>query len=278
MRNKLVTALLAVLMLLFFVPSKALADTEDSTLAYYVSDVAGILSDAQRQDLENKARQISSNYGCGVYIVTLEDYKEYDSKSDVFSFAQDFYRSYKLGIGDSKSGILLLLSMADRDYSLVTYGSNAHYAFTDYGQQVIASEFLDDFRENDWYDGFSDYLSRCNDLLARASRGEPLDVVYDDHSRMNSGVSLAMIIGIPLLISFFACETMKRQMKPVSRRAGADEYIVPGGINLSLKRDVFLNRSVTRTVIRHEDRGSSGGSMGGTTVNSAGFSGHSGKF
>ena len=95
---------------------------------------------------------------------------------------------------------------------------------------------------------------------------------------MNSGLSLAVIIGVPLLISFFACEMMKRQMKPVSRQTGADEYIVPGGINLSLKRDVFLNRSVTRTLIRHEDRGSPGGSMGGTTVNSAGFSGHSGKF
>ena len=278
MRNKLVTAILTVLTLLLLVPSKVLADTGDSGLPFYVSDVAEILSDGQRQDLESTAEKISSQYGCGVYIVTLDDYREYDSKSDMFSFAQDFYRSYQLGIGDSKSGILLLLSMADRDYSLVTYGSKAHYAFTDYGQRVIASEFLDDFRENEWYEGFSDYLSCCGDLLDRADRGEPLDVVYNEHSRMNSGLSLGVIIGVPLLISFFACEMMKRQMKPVSRQTGADEYIVPGGINLSLKRDVFLNRSVTRTLIRHEDRGSPGGSMGGTTVNSAGFSGHSGKF
>ena len=256
MRNKLVTAILTVLMLLLLVPSNALADTGDSGLPFYVSDVAEILSDGQRQDLESTAEKISSQYGCGVYIVTLDDYREYDSKS----------------------GILLLLSMADRDYSLVTYGSKAHYAFTDYGQRVIASEFLDDFRENEWYEGFSDYLSCCGDLLDRADRGEPLDVVYNEHSRMNSGLSLAVIIVVPLLISFFACEMMKRQMKPVSRQTGADEYIVPGGINLSLKRDVFLNRSVTRTLIRHEDRGSPGGSMGGTTVNSAGFSGHSGKF
>ena len=212
-RNKLVTAILTVLMLLLVVPSKALAATGDSGLPYYVSDVAEILSDGQRQDLESTAEKISSQYGCGVYIVTLDDYREYDSKSDMFSFAQDFYRSYQLGIGDSKSGILLLLSMADRDYSLVTYGSKAHYAFTDYGQRVIASEFLDDFRENEWYEGFSDYLSCCGDLLNRADRGEPLDVVYNEHSRMNSGLSLAVIIGVPLLISFFACEMMKRQTK-----------------------------------------------------------------
>ena len=193
MRNKLVTAILTVLMLLLVVPSSALADTGDSGLPFYVSDVAEILSDGQRQDLESTAEKISSQYGCGVYIVTLDDYREYDSSAQLLvaasAFAQDFYRSYQLGIGDSKSGILLLLSMADRDYSLVTYGSKAHYAFTDYGQRVIASEFLDDFRENEWYEGFSDYLSCCGDLLDRADRGEPLDVVYNEHSRMNSGFS-----------------------------------------------------------------------------------------
>ena len=278
MRKKLLTAFLALLIFLLVIPSLASADTEGSSLRYYVSDVAGILTDEQRQDLENTAAQISSKYGCGIYIVTLEDYREYDDSSDIFSFSQDFYRSYRMGLGDSKSGVLLLLSMADRDYSLVTYGGNAHYAFTDYGQQVLASEFLDDFRKNDWYGGFSDYLNCCNELLARADRGEPLDVVYEDHSRMSTGASLAIVIGVPLLVSFLACEAMKRQMKPVARQSGADEYIVPGGIDLSLKRDVFLNRSVTRTVIRHENRAPASGGMGGTTVNSAGFSGHSGKF
>ena len=50
MRNKLVTAILTVLMLLLLVPSNALADTGDSGLPFYVSDVAEILSYGQRQD------------------------------------------------------------------------------------------------------------------------------------------------------------------------------------------------------------------------------------
>ena len=62
MRNKLVTAILTVLMLLLLVPSNALADTGDSGLPFYVSDVAEILSDGQRQDLESTAEKISSQY------------------------------------------------------------------------------------------------------------------------------------------------------------------------------------------------------------------------
>ena len=278
MKKKILALFLTLMILTLVFSVHASAEAPGATLPYYVSDVAGILTEQQRTLLESQAQKISAKYDCGIYIVTLDDYREYDADSDVFSFAQDFYRSYQLGIGESKTGVLLLLSMADRDYSLVTYGGNAHYAFTDYGQQVLASEFLDDFRSNDWYGGFSDYLNCCDELLDRAAHGEPLDVSYDNSSHMSSGASLAIIIGVPLLVSFIACEAMKRKMKPVSRQAGADEYIVPGGIDLSLKRDVFVNRSVTRTAIHHENRDSSGGGMGGTTVNSAGFSGHSGKF
>ena len=42
MRNKLVTAILTVLMLLLVVPSKALAATGDSGLPYYVKKYHGI--------------------------------------------------------------------------------------------------------------------------------------------------------------------------------------------------------------------------------------------
>ena len=56
--------------------------------------------------------------------------------------------------------------MAERDYSLIAYGSDAHYAFTDYGKTVLENGFLDDFRRDDWNSGFSDYISGCEQLLS----------------------------------------------------------------------------------------------------------------
>ena len=277
MRKHLLPLLTAGLLLLSLLSISAFAQSgENEGINFYVSDVAGLMKADEWQELENKARQISEQYGCGTYIVVLDDYKTYGNYSSFWNFSETFYTVYNLGMGAEKNGILLLLSMKERDYSLIAYGSDAHYAFTDYGKNVLEKSFLDDFRQNRWYAGFRDYLNGCEDLLNRASRGEPLDVSYDSRGGIPDSVSTAVVVLVPLLSAFGVCEGLKRQMKPVSRKSRADEYIVPGGINFDVQRDIFVNRTVTRTVIRSESRNDSLG--GGTTVNSHGFSGHSGKF
>lgn len=271
--------LLVPLVLAPVMSATAAAEKQQSeTLPYYVSDVAGLLTSSQWQDLESAAEQISEQYQCGVYLVTIKDYREFGSYQSYWNFSQDFYTRYKLGLGEQRNGILLIMSMEERDYSLLAYGSDAHYAFTDYGKEVLENRFLDNFRNNDWYGGFKDYVNGCGELLKRAAAGEPLDVHHESSEGLNSGINTAIVVGVPLVTAFGVCEGMKRQMKPVRQQERADEYIVPGGINLSLKRDVFVNRTVTRTRIHSEPRVSGGGGGGGTTINSQGFSGHSGKF
>jgi hypothetical protein len=67
-------------------------------------------------------------------------------------------------------------------------------------------------------------------------------------------------------------------MKSARIATTADRYVVPGSAHLHIRDDRFLNRTQTVQVISH-DRGSSGGGhAGGTSVNSGGFSHHSGKF
>lgn len=273
-------ALLLILAVLLLGTIPAFAETGQSgqnRLPYDISDTAGLMTSEQWQKLETAAEQISERYQCGVYIVTLDDYKSYGSYSSIRSFSEDFYTHYQMGMGERRNGILLVLSMADRDYSLIAYGSDAHYAFTDYGKQVLADSFLDNFGRNDWYGGFSDYVEGCSELLARAASGQPLDVSYESRDGITEEVGTAVVIGVPLLVGVGACEGMRRRMKPVARQSRADEYIVPGGIHLDIKKDVFLTRTVSRTPIRTENRDSHYGG-GGTTVNSGGFSGQSGKF
>ena len=277
MRKAHLICFATVLAFLLLLTGMCFAENQES-LPYYVSDTAGLMTSEEWRKLESTAENISEQYGCGVYIVTLQDYRDYGSYNNFWDFSEAFYTRYNMGLGEARNGILLIMSMAERDYSLLAYGRDAHYAFTDYGKNVLENRFLDNFMRSDWAGGFADYLNGCEELLGRAAAGDPLDVSYEETSGLPDEVSTGIIIGLPLLVGFGACEGMRRNMKPVKPRSRADEYIVPGGINLSLKRDVFVNRTVTRTVIRTENRDSGFHGGGGTTVNSHGFSGHSGKF
>lgn len=57
---------------------------EQQSLPYYVSDTAGLMNMDQWQQLESEAKRISEKYQCGVYIVTLDDFRNYRSGSEDF--------------------------------------------------------------------------------------------------------------------------------------------------------------------------------------------------
>ena len=53
-----------------------------------------------------------------------------------------------MGEGPNRDGIMLLLSMDDRDWAMFCYGSHCEYAFNSYGQQklekVTANAYISD--------------------------------------------------------------------------------------------------------------------------------------
>ena len=180
----------------------------------------------------------------------------------------NLYERWELGYGPEKNGLLLMLSMAERDYALVTYGSVTHRAFTDYGQDYLSDQFLDNFRNGDWAGGFRDYLDTSAWLLEQAKNGTPYDV-----NTAPRGFN-PLIIVIPLVLALAVCLVLTAQMKTAKRKTEAGDYMVQGGAKMRVVQDIFTHRTVTRQVIQSENKG--GG--GGTTINARGFSGKSGKF
>ena len=232
----------------------------------FVYDDAMLLTTTKAAELENMAAQTAARYGCGIYIVTMYDYTPYGST--VRSAAENFFLTHDLGLGGDDNGVLLLLSMAERDYALIAHGDIGNTAFTDYGKDVLSEAFLDDFRYDDWAGGFYDYLSMSEELLYAASAGEPLDV----QSESDVGMSLVMILLIPAIIAGVACGIMAATMKSARQKTNANDY--RRQMQLHDRRDRFI----TRTVVRQKIESSSSSSSGGTRVNAGGFSGKSGKF
>ena len=137
MKKKFLTLLLALMMALALtVPAWAEQQPGDA----FVYDMAGLLSEEDDAYLEALASQISWEHNCAVYIVTMEDYQEYDS--DIHYAVVSFYDSNSLGIGENREGILLMLSMYDRSYSL--------YVRDGYAQSMIGSYASSSWRTASW--------------------------------------------------------------------------------------------------------------------------------
>lgn len=296
MKKRLLSLLLIALLLVLLLPAAFAADNVASESAEdfpYVLDKAGLLRDSVREALEETARSYSEAHHCKLYIVTVQDHTEFDY--DVYEAAKGIFLHYDLGCGETREGILLLLSMAERDYALIGHGVQGEAVCGYESSWIIEDAFLDNFRNDDWRGGFADYLDACDRQLTKLEDGEDItegaDIIVGDdgleyHSYNQPGaqeknwlVRGLTTIFAPLIAAFGTCATFKAQMRPPKEARHADAYLVPRSMDLRVKQDLFINRTETRTLIESDSgsRGSSGG--GGSSFHSGGgFSGRSGKF
>lgn len=227
----------------------------------YVTDYANLLEESEIQSLERMAQTIAREYDVGVYIITVEDYREYDP-AGVYEAAYGIYHDKSLGEGNDRDGILLLLSMAGRDYALFCYGKQATYAFSDYALQKLEESFLDELGNNDWAGGCASYIRTCARYLEKAAAGDPVG------QSPIPGILISW--GIALAIAGIVCGVMVGRMKSVRKQTSAANYA--GNLNLTEQYDHFTHRTETR---RRIERSSSGGSH---SESGGGGHGTSGKF
>ena len=204
-----------------------------------VYDVSGLLTYEQWQELEYRAQAISQSCRCGVYFAIVDDYTDYGDGS-VYETTYQLYHNSGLGYGLGRDGIIVLLSMEER--------------------------FLGNFGDNDWYGGISNYLSGCEEFLAKAEADDPVRPSYWPR--------IAMMTALSCLAAGFVCYILLRGMKTVRPGAKADAYVAAGGLQLTEQRDQFIHTTVTRTALQKQ--GSGGGST--RSESGGGGSGRSGKF
>lgn len=262
MKKKLFLPVL-ILLLCFLVPVP-LAAADEVPLVY---DEAFLLSDNEYYELNNRAEEISNRYACEIRVVVLEDM----AGSNAYEVARNIYEDYDFGYGADKSGLLLMLSMAARDYALVAYGYG-NTAFTDYGKDVLMdTHVLPLLADNEYYKAFSAYLDTADEYLKMAREGTPFDEATDpEKGKKSFWIRLAVTLLLPLLVAGAVCGFLVQKMKSAVTQRQADEYIAPGGFALAVQQDYYLFRTQTRTRIEKPS--------GGTSVDSRGFSGKSGKF
>ncbi len=251
--KKILLTFLTALLLLSVLSCCALAADEEAS---YVTDISGLLTYEEWEELESMAQDISSRNDCGVYIVIVDDYNDYgsgdayDAASQIFSHPDNGF-----GVGADRNGILMLLSMNEHDWAMYVHGKTAKYAFDDYGLSMLEDSFLPEFGDYDWYGGFSGYLSTCDDYLTQAASGNPV--------RESPVESILIVVGVSCLIALLVCLVLKGKMKSVRRKVEAQAYITAGGLCLTDSYDQFTHTTETRRRIeRNTSKSESSGRSG----------------
>lgn len=264
-RKIFVLSLLLVLLAALLVP--AAAETLDN-----VTDVAGLLTADQQNALERRAEEISQTYELGVYVIAVDDFTRYSTKQ------VELFDHYGLGLGEDRAAAVFFISMETREFVFDFNGERAQYAFTEKGRELMEDRVLPYLRDNDWYGAFNEFLDVCQEDLEAAQAGTP--VGYGESSRNDSqeggfsilffvpGVLAAAVTGVVLVAP----------MRSAGKKGQADDYAVPGSMQLTRQSDHFLRRTVTRTPRPKQNSSSSSGGSVSHSHSSGSHSGRSGKF
>lgn len=298
MIKKLSLLIAAVLLLSCLLSVSAYAIAEEDAQLVHITDMYNLLSDSEKSDLETRAASVSTGYQCSVYVVIVDDFTKYASSNDVYVAGTQIYDNYVLGYGEYHDGVLLLLSMNERDFSLVAGGKKGNEYFNNAGMTRLEDAFLDNFRNNDWYGGFCDYISACEKILQ--SEPESSSYVnpgvtahnydssgnydYSDVTPQQEKNGISAFEGIvSAVVSFITglgtCSVMKKKMKTANLNTTAEKYVDTSSARFTNRSESFIRRTEQRQIIPQNQPSSGGGmsrpSGGGHSI---GHSGHSGKF
>ena len=236
-----------------------------------VVDRAEIIPDEDEKKLLEKCDEISEKHKFEVVIATVNSLGTRTSTE----YADDYYDYSGFGLDDERSGILLLISMEDRDWAISTTGNGIPY-FTDKGQEYMVSEFKRYLSKGEYYRAFDLYADLCEMFIEEAEGGSPYDVNHlPEHSlrpfREVVFKYLMVVLPISLLAAFLLwliiCTIEKKKLTSVSLAGQADDYIVKDSLNISKRKDTFLYKHTTKRYNPPSE--SSGGGGGGSSSHSS---------
>lgn len=215
-------------------------------------DGADLLTESEEATLLARLDKISEAHQVEVIIATVS---ELDGLSPD-GYVEYYYDSGDYGYGDNRDGVLLLISMEDRDWRILSNGFGATAITTD-EIDAIGEDIVSYLGDEDYVAAFNAFADECEYQINGERNGFPF----------NYGKNLLIALIIGLVVAFIATGVMKGKLKSVHRKVEADSYVKGGSMQVSLSNDIFLYRTVNRV---KKESSSSSSSSGGSSRNVGG--------
>ncbi len=279
--------MLSLLMLFSFaIPCFAYYDYSGGERTSLLIDEADLIPDETELQLLQQLENISSINECEIAVLTVSS----TDGQDITAFADDYYDYNGFGYGENDDGLLLVIDMGYREFAITTYGT-AIDIFTDYNLEQLENAFVGYLSNGDYYGAFSSFITKCSTVFDdyryylennQNNNNNDNDGYYTDddfyftdddfyYSDNTSSVKpndifsvqwivVAIVIGI--VIAFIYTGNLKSKLKTVRTKYTAEDYVVPGSLQITQQRDVFLHSSIRKTPKPKANNNRSGGSSG----------------
>lgn len=233
-------------------------------------DLAGLLTREEFNSLIDRLNRVSESKKFDIVICTVDST---DGKR-VADFADDMFDYDGYGYGIDRDGVLLLISMEERDWYISTRGFGIT-AFSSSGIQYTGNEIKGYLGNGEYLAAFNKFVDICEEFVDNARNGD-----IDNNGTTESGSRPFPVLLIPIsllagfVIALIVVGVMKSQLKSVRSQAAANCYVVPESMVVTDNLDLFLYSNVTRTEKPKNNDG--GGSH--TSSSGAEHGGGGGKF
>lgn len=227
-------ALLTVIALFAAIPMLVLAEEPAPRLV----DKGGLLTESEKSALQSKLDALSNEHDYDIVVYTVDTL----GKNSARLYAAEVFHYGKYGMGeDGESGVILLVSISDREWYIEFFGERRLTEGT-----ALSEHFLDRLSSGDYYGAFDSFANAVDDELSFP---------------FGTMLLIALIIG--LVTALIVTTVMKGKLKSVAKQTNAREYVRKGSFKLTHSRDLYLYSTVTR-VARPKNTSSGGSRSGGS--------------
>ena len=246
MRKRIITFVL-VLMACFMIPANAFAAQDTQRLF----DGADLLTETEESRLINSLDSISQMYKVDIIIVTVDTVGDYTSDE----YIEYYYDENNCGYGENHDGVLLLVTMWEREYRILSNGLGAD-AISSGDIEYIGEVISYYLSEGDYEEAFRRFISECEYEIDGEINGFPF----------NFGTNLFISLAIGVTVALIVTGVMKSELKSRKMQLAATEYTRPGSMKVTTANDLFLYR----TMNRYKKESSSSGSRSSSRRNVGG--------
>lgn len=223
MKKLLVFICSAILLMGLLVP--VYADTD------YLIDNADLLTDAEEAELEAKLSEASQRLDADIVVLT-----ELSINTDAQSYADDYF-DYN---GYGPDGLILLVDMGYREWYISTCGVCVD-GFEGDGFDYVSENVADDLANEDYVICFDTFAERSDEVLTVIRSGGSYKAPFGFFS------TLIVCLVVGFIAALIITLVMRGKLKSVHTKSEAADYLKRDSLNITVARDIFLYRQVTRT-------------------------------